>query len=129
MDIKRGDIYYADLGATVGSEQGGERPVLIIQNNVGNRHSPTVIAASITSRQNKAPLPTHVFLHAGAGNLPCDSVILMEQVRTIDKRRLKGRVGRLNKEEMAAAERAMLISLGVQLVLPGFERDEIEKVG
>lgn len=129
MDIRRGDIYYADLGATVGSEQGGERPVLIIQNNVGNRHSPTVIAASITSRQNKAPLPTHVFLHAGAGNLPCDSVVLMEQVRTIDKRRLKGRVGRLNKEEMAAAERAMLISLGVQLVLPGFERDEIEKVG
>lgn len=129
MDIKRGDIYYADLGATVGSEQGGERPVLIIQNNVGNRHSPTVIAASITSRQNKAPLPTHVFLHAGAGNLPCDSVVLMEQVRTIDKRRLKGRVGRLNKEEMAAAERALLISFGVQLVLPGFERDEIEKVG
>lgn len=129
MEIKRGDIYYADLGATVGSEQGGERPVLIIQNNVGNRHSPTVIAASITSRQNKAPLPTHVFLHAGAGNLPCDSVVLMEQIRTIDKRRLKGRVGRLNKEEMAAAERAMLISFGVQLVLPGFERDEIEKVG
>lgn len=129
MDIKRGDIYYADLGATVGSEQGGERPVLIIQNNVGNRHSPTVIAASITSRQNKAPLPTHVFLHAGAGNLPCDSVVLMEQVRTIDKRRLKGRVGRLNKEEMTAAERALLISFGVQLVLPGFERDEIEKVG
>lgn len=129
MDIKRGDIYYADLGATVGSEQGGERPVLIIQNNVGNRHSPTVIAASITSRQNKAPLPTHVFLHAGAGNLPCDSVVLMEQVRTIDKRRLKGRVGRLNKEEMAVAERALLISFGVQLVLPGFERDEIEKVG
>lgn len=129
MDIRRGDIYYADLGATVGSEQGGERPVLIIQNNVGNRHSPTVIAASITSRQNKAPLPTHVFLHAGAGNLPCDSVVLMEQVRTIDKRRLKGRVGRLNKEEMASVERALLISLGVQLVLPGFERDEIEKVG
>lgn len=129
MDIRRGDIYYADLGATVGSEQGGERPVLIIQNNVGNRHSPTVIAASITSRQNKAPLPTHVFLHAGAGNLPCDSVVLMEQVRTIDKRRLKGRVGRLNKEEMAAADRALLISFGVQLVLPGFERNEIEKVG
>lgn len=129
MDIKRGDIYYADLGATVGSEQGGERPVLIIQNNVGNRHSPTVIAASITSRQNKAPLPTHVFLHAGVGNLPCDSVVLMEQIRTIDKRRLKGRVGRLNKEEMAAAERALLISFGVQLVLPGFERDEIEKAG
>lgn len=129
MDIKRGDIYYADLGATVGSEQGGERPVLIIQNNVGNRHSPTVIAASITSKQNKAPLPTHVFLHAGAGNLPCDSVVLMEQVRTIDKRRLKGRVGRLNTEEMAVAERALLISFGVQLVLPGFERDEIEKVG
>lgn len=129
MDIKRGEIYYADLGATVGSEQGGERPVLIIQNNVGNRHSPTVIAASITSRQNKAPLPTHVFLHAGAGNLPCDSVVLMEQVRTIDKRRLKRRVGQLNKEEMTAAERALLISFGVQLVLPGFERDEIEKVG
>ncbi len=129
MDIKRGEIYYADLGAPVGSEQGGERPVLIMQNNVGNRHSPTVIAASITSRQNKASLPTHVFLHAGAGNLPCDSVVLMEQIRTIDKRRLKGKVGRLNKEEMSAAERAMLISLGVQLVLPGFEREEIEKVG
>ena len=129
MDIRRGNIYYADLGAPVGSEQGGERPVLIIQNNVGNRHSPTVIAASITSRQNKTPLPTHVFLHAGAGNLPCDSVVLMEQVRTIDKRRLKGRVGRLNKEEMADAERAMLISLGVQLVLPGFEKDDMEKVG
>ncbi len=129
MDIKRGEIYYADLGAPVGSEQGGERPVLIMQNNVGNRHSPTVIAASITSRQNKSSLPTHVFLHAGAGNLPCDSVVLMEQIRTIDKRRLKGKVGRLNKEEMAAAERAMLISLGVQLVLPGFEREEIEKAG
>ncbi len=129
MDIKRGEIYYADLGAPVGSEQGGERPVLIMQNNVGNRHSPTVIAASITSRQNKSSLPTHVLLHAGAGNLPCDSVVLMEQIRTIDKRRLKGKVGRLNKEEMAAAERALLISFGVQLVLPGFEKDEMEKVG
>lgn len=129
MDIKRGEIYYADLGAPVGSEQGGERPVLIMQNNVGNRHSPTVIAASITSRQNKTSLPTHVFLHAGAGNLPCDSVVLMEQIRTIDKRRLKSKVGRLNKEEMAAAERALLISFGVQLVLPGFEKDEMEKAG
>ncbi len=129
MDIKRGEIYYADLGAPVGSEQGGERPVLIMQNNVGNRHSPTVIAAAITSKQSKAHLPTHVFLRAGTGNLPCDSVVLMEQIKTIDKRRLRNRVGRLGKDDMAAADRALLISFGVQLVLPGFERDEIEKVG
>ena len=129
MDIRRGDIYYADLGAPVGSEQGGERPVLIIQNNVGNRHSPTVIAASITSRQNKAPLPTHVFLHAGAGTLPGDSVVLMEQVKTIDKRRLQKRVGRLEKNDMELVDKALLISFGVQLVLPGFEKNEMEKVG
>ena len=89
MQVKRGDIYYADLSPVVGSEQGGIRPVLIIQNNIGNRHSPTVICAAITSRMNKAKLPTHVEIDAGRYRIVRNSVILLEQVRTIDKRRLK----------------------------------------
>ena len=90
MQVKRGDIYYADLSPVVGSEQGGVRPVLIIQNNVGNRHSPTVICAAITSRMNKAKLPTHVEIDARRYRIVKNSVILLEQIRTIDKRRLKG---------------------------------------
>lgn len=104
----------ADLGNNVGCEQNGERPVLIIQNNMGNLHSPTVIAASITSRQDKAPLPTHVFLPAGEGGLVANSILMAEQVRTIDKSRLKGYMGHLNKDYMKQADRA----IGVSFALP-----------
>ena len=93
--VKRGDIYYADLSPVVGSEQGGMRPVLIVQNDVGNKHSPTVIAAAITSQINKAKLPTHIELGAKTYGLSKDSVILLEQIRTIDKRRLREHMGRL----------------------------------
>ena len=98
MNIRRGDIFYADLRPVVGSEQGGIRPVLIIQNDVGNRHSPTVICAAITSKMNKAKLPTHVEIQAGRYQIVRDSVILLEQLRTIDKRRLKDRVCHLDDE-------------------------------
>lgn len=98
MVIKRGDIYYADLRPVIGSEQGGVRPVLVIQNDTGNKHSPTVICAAITSRMNKSKLPTHVELSAGKYDLIKDSVILLEQVRTIDKKRLKEKVCHLDEE-------------------------------
>ena len=111
MVIKRGDIYYADLRPVVGSEQGGVRPVLIIQNDTGNRHSPTVICAAITSKMNKAKLPTHVELDAGQYELVKDSVILLEQVRTIDKKRLKEKVCHLDCEIFKKEEEALLISL------------------
>lgn len=91
--MKRGDIYYADLSPVVGSEQGGVRPVLIVQNDTGNRYSPTVIAAAITSQTNKAKLPTHIALSAPDYGLPRDSVVLLEQIRTLDKRRLRERMG------------------------------------
>ena len=110
--IKRGDLFYADLSPVVGSEQGGMRPVLIIQNDIGNRYSPTVIAAAVTSQINKAKLPTHIELKAGEYGLPKDSVILMEQIRTIDKRRLKDKIGVLKSETMNRADKALLISLG-----------------
>ncbi len=111
MIIHRGDIYYADLRPVVGSEQGGVRPVLIIQNDVGNRHSPTVICAAITSKMNKAKLPTHVELDARKYDLVKDSVILLEQLRTIDKQRLKDKVCRLDREVLKKVDRALEISL------------------
>ena len=111
MIIRRGDIFYADLRPVVGSEQGGIRPVLIIQNDVGNRHSPTVICAAITSRMNKAKLPTHVEIEAGKYQIVKDSVILLEQLRTIDKKRLKDKVCHLDKEIMEKVDRGLLISL------------------
>ena len=109
--MKRGDIYYADLRPVVGSEQGGVRPVLIIQNDVGNRHSPTVICAAITSRMNKAKLPTHIELNAARYHMVKDSVILLEQLRTIDKTRLKDRICHLDSDIMKKVGRALQISL------------------
>ena len=111
--IKRGDIYYADLSPVVGSEQGGIRPVLIIQNDVGNRHSPTVIAAAITSQINKAKMPTHVEILANEFGLGKDSVILLEQIRTIDKRRLKEKIGTLDAAHMLQVGRGLEISFGL----------------
>ena len=111
MLIRRGDIYYADLRPVVGSEQGGVRPVLIIKNDVGNRHSPTVICAAITSRMNKAKLPTHIELNAARYHMVKDSVILLEQLRTIDKTRLKDRICHLDSDIMKKVGRALQISL------------------
>ena len=111
MLIKRGDIYYADLRPVVGSEQGGVRPVLIIQNDAGNRHSPTVICAAITSRMNKAKLPTHVALSARECDITRDSVVLLEQIRTIDKQRLKEKVCRLDENALRRVDRALRVSL------------------
>lgn len=111
MLIRRGDIYYADLRPVVGSEQGGVRPVLIIQNDVGNRHSPTVICAAITSRMNKAKLPTHIELNAARYHMVKDSVILLEQLRTIDKIRLKDKICHLDGEIIKKVNRALQISL------------------
>ena len=111
MDLHRGDIYYADLRPVIGSEQGGIRPVLVIQNDVGNRHSPTVICAAITSKMNKAKLPTHVELDAEKYDLMKDSVVLLEQLRTIDKQRLKDKVCRLDNEILKKVDRALEISL------------------
>lgn len=111
MIIRRGDVYYADLRPVVGSEQGGIRPVLIIQNDVGNRHSPTVICAAITSRMNKAKLPTHIELNAEKYHMVKDSVILLEQVRTIDKVRLKDKICHLDGEIIKKINKALCISL------------------
>lgn len=111
MVIHRGDIYYADLRPVVGSEQGGVRPVLIIQNDIGNKHSPTVICAAITSQMNKAKLPTHVELDLSRYALVKDSVVLLEQLRTIDKKRLRDKVCHLDREILRKVERALLISL------------------
>ncbi|MBE6914751.1 MAG: type II toxin-antitoxin system PemK/MazF family toxin [Ruminococcaceae bacterium] len=111
--VKRGDIYYADLSPVVGSEQGGMRPVLIVQNDTGNRHSPTVIAAAITSQTGKARLPTHIELCAQGCGLSRDSVILLEQIRTIDKSRLRERMGRLDESTMKAVNNAISVSFGL----------------
>lgn len=111
MVIKRGDIFYADLRPVVGSEQGGVRPVLIIQNDVGNKHSPTVICAAITSKMNKAKLPTHVELDSGRYDMVKDSVILLEQLRTIDKKRLKDKVCHLDDDILARVNTALSVSL------------------
>jgi mRNA interferase MazF len=113
LNIKRGDIYYADLSPVVGSEQGGIRPVLIIQNDVGNRYSPTVIAAAITSRQSKTKLPTHIPIEAGGCGLQKDSVVLLEQVRTLDKRRLKEKMGSVDIEAMKSINQALSVSFGL----------------
>ena len=111
--VKRGDIFYADLSPVVGSEQGGTRPVLIVQNDTGNRHSPTVIAAAITSQTGKARLPTHINIAGGSVGLSKDSVILLEQIRTIDKRRLRENMGRLNDVNMSKVNDAIAISFGL----------------
>ena len=113
MSVKRGDIYYADLSPVVGSEQGGLRPVLIIQNDVGNRYSPTVIAAAITSRLGKAKLPTHIDIYADKAGLSKDSVVLLEQIRTLDKRRLKEKMGHLDEGAMNAVNAAIAVSFGL----------------
>lgn len=114
MNIRRGDIFYADLSPVVGSEQGGIRPVLILQNDVGNRHSPTVIAAAITSRMGKAKLPTHIDIYAEKVGLQKDSVVLLEQVRTIDKKRLGEKMGHLDDTTMNQVNNAITISLGLR---------------
>lgn len=111
--VKRGDIYYADLSPVVGSEQGGVRPVLIIQNDVGNKYSPTVIATAITSQINKAKMPTHIELDANEYGLSKDSVVLAEQIRTIDKKRLKEKIGHLDDELMNKVNQALEISFGL----------------
>ncbi len=113
MAVKRGDIYYADLSPVVGSEQGGIRPVLIVQNDVGNKYSPTVIAAAITSQKEKAKLPTHITLDAEGCGLSKESVVLLEQIRTIDKRRLKERMGQLDDGSMQQVDKALTISFGL----------------
>ena len=112
QQVKRGEIYYADLSPVVGSEQGGVRPVLVIQNDVGNKYSPTVIVSAITSQLGKAKLPTHIDLSAEKYNLPKNSVALLEQIRTLDKRRLKEKVTTLSSEKMREVNKAILISLG-----------------
>lgn len=121
MMIKRGELYYADLSPVVGSEQGGIRPVLVVQNDVGNKYSPTVIAAAVTSKLDKARLPTHIELAACEFGLVKDSVVLLEQIRTLDKRRLKERIGQLSPTTMQRVNRALLISLGF-----GEQREAIE---
>ena len=113
MEIFRGDIYYADLSPVVGSEQGGVRPVLVIQNNVGNKFSPTVIIAAITSQLSKAKLPTHIELNKDRFNLIKDSVVLLEQIRTLDKKRLKDKVSSIDELKMHQVDVAMMISLGI----------------
>ena len=113
MTVRRGDIYYADLSPVVGSEQGGIRPVLVIQNDIGNKYSPTVIAAAITSQINKAKMPTHIELAAKDYGLNKDSVILLEQIRTIDKRRLREKIGRIDDGLMASVNNALSISFGL----------------
>ena len=111
--VRRGDIFYADLSPVVGSEQGGTRPVLIVQNDTGNRHSPTVIAAAITSQTGKARLPTHINIAGGSVGLTKDSVILLEQIRTIDKRRLREHMGHLDEQQMVAVNDAIAVSFGL----------------
>ncbi len=113
VTVKRGEIYYADLSPVVGSEQGGIRPVLIVQNDVGNKYSPTVIAAAITSQKEKSRLPTHIDLNPSNCGLARDSVVLLEQIRTIDKRRLKERMGRLDETSMNSIDKALSISFGL----------------
>ncbi len=111
--VKRGDIYYADLSPVVGSEQGGVRPVLIVQNDTGNRHSPTVIAAAITSQTGKAKLPTHIELSARSYGLPKESVVLLEQIRTLDKKRLREKMGKLDDQLMHRVDSAIAVSFGL----------------
>ena len=128
LGIKKGDVYYADLTPVVGSEQGGVRPVLIIQNDVGNRFSPTVIAAAITSRQGKRALPTHIRLKSNLQGLHDNSIVLLEQVRTIDRGRLKEYIGRLNANTMHDIDHAIAVSFGLEQYADfgdGAERREV----
>lgn len=111
VNVKRGELYYADLSPVIGSEQGGLRPVLVVQNDIGNRYSPTIIVSAVTSQMNKARLPTHIELSASTG-LTKNSVVLLEQIRTIDKTRLKGKIGEINDDTMKRVNNALLISLG-----------------
>ena len=113
MTVKRGDIYYADLSPVIGSEQGGIRPVLIVQNDVGNKYSPTVIAAAITSQQFKTKLPTHISVNASVCGLSKDSVVLLEQIRTLDKKRLKEKMGNLPETDMTRIDNALSVSIGL----------------
>ncbi len=113
MEIKRGEVFYADLSPVVGSEQGGVRPVLIVQNNIGNRHSPTVIAAAITSKTGKSQLPTHIPISSNDCGLTRDSVVLLEQLRTIDKKRLREKTGALPDNRLHQVDSALGISLGL----------------
>lgn len=113
MDIKRGEVYFADLSPVFGSEQGGVRPVLVVQNDIGNKYSPTIIVAAITSQINKAKLPTHIELEANRYGLQKDSVVLLEQLRTLDKRRLKDKIGVIDGFKMQKVDNALLVSLGV----------------
>jgi mRNA interferase MazF len=113
MIVKRGDIYYADLSPVIGSEQGGVRPILVIQNDVGNKYSPTIIIAAITSQINKARLPTHVEITAQDFGLPKDSVVLLEQIRTIDKKRLREKIGKFDEDMMRKVDQALKISVGL----------------
>ena len=112
MEIKRGEIYFADLSPEIGSEQGGIRPVLIVQNDIGNKYSPTIIAAAVTSKLNKSKLPTHIELPKSVG-LNKESVVLLEQIRTIDKRRLKDKIGELTPTLMQKVNDAILVSFGI----------------
>lgn len=114
MSIRRGEIYYADLSPVVGSEQGGMRPVLIVQNDVGNKYSPTVIAAAITSQKEKAKLPTHIELNAQNCGLQKNSIVLLEQIRTIDKKRLKEKMGSLDGDSMNLIDSALYVSFGLK---------------
>ena len=125
MSVKRGDIYYADLSPVVGSEQGGLRPVLIIQNDIGNRYSPTVIAAAITSRMSKTKLPTHIDIYAERAGLAKDSVILLEQIRTLDKRRLKEKMGHLDEGLMDQVNTAIAVSFGLPDLTAAHPRTEL----
>lgn len=111
--VKKGDLYFADLSPVIGSEQGGVRPVLVVQNNVGNKYSPTIIVAAVTSRKNKAQLPTHVSIDAAGNGLSKNSVVLLEQLRTIDKSRLIERIGTLDQELMPDVNEALGVSLGI----------------
>ena len=111
--VKRGDIYYANLSPVIGSEQGGLRPVLIVQNDIGNKYSPTIIITAITSQINKAKLPTHIEIRGGTFGLIKDSVVLLEQIRTIDKKRLKEKIGRCDENIMEQIDRLLQISLGI----------------
>ncbi len=113
MIIKRGDIFYADLSPVVGSEQGGVRPILVIQNDIGNRYSPTIICAAITSQINKAKLPTHIEIECSKYPLIKDSVVLLEQIRTIDKKRLKEKIGHLDENIMKRVDKGLIVSLNL----------------
>ncbi|MDD3831581.1 MAG: type II toxin-antitoxin system PemK/MazF family toxin [Clostridia bacterium] len=113
MDIRRGELYYADLSPVVGSEQGGLRPVLVLQNDIGNKYSPTVIVSATTSKLEKARLPTHIPLDTQSSPLPKNSILLLEQIRTLDKSRLKEKIGVLPTDTMTKVDRALLLSLGV----------------